>query len=239
MPRKFFRKFMPPREKVDSEKLLRFLKPVMDRPYLWHLNRHSVARGVSWGLFWALIPIPGQSVPAVLSTIWSRGNLALAIAATWLSNPFTLIPHWWSAYTIGKFLLRSPGISDLQWTWEYFEPHFSSWSSAWRFVTVNFWHFYLPLLVGSIVEGVVIGGLAYVLIMTLWRRHSSNRWLRSRARASQLARPADVTPTTSASPAAVTTPAPTTPAGHPADARLETVSPAAPPDRVRVKENPT
>lgn len=186
MARKFFRKFMPSREKVDSERLLRFLKPIMNRPYLWHLNRHSVARGVGWGMFWSLIPVPGQSIPAVLFTIWSRGNLPMAIAATWLSNPFTLIPHWWSAYVIGKFILRSDGISDLKWTWEYFEPHFETWGTAWRFVTTNFWHFYLPLMVGSIVEGIVVGGLAYLLIMGLWRRHSVKRWRKSRWRAKPL-----------------------------------------------------
>lgn len=208
MPRKFFRKFMPPREKVDAEKGLRWLKPLMDRPYLWHLNRHSVARGVSWGLFWALIPIPGQSIPAVLVTIWSRGNLALAIAATWLSNPFTLIPHWWSAYMIGKFLLRSEGISELQWTWAYFEPHFESWSAAWKFVTVNFWNFYLPLLVGSLVEGAVLGGVSYLLIMGLWRRHSGRRWLRSRQRAAETTSLSGTRPPAPAAAAATDAPRP-------------------------------
>jgi uncharacterized protein (DUF2062 family) len=180
MARKFFKKFMPSREKVDSEKLLRWLKPIMNKPYLWHLRRHGVAKSVGWGMFWALIPIPGQSVPAVLFTIWSRGNVPLALAATWISNPITLVPHWWSAYVIGKFILRSEGVDDIQWTREYWHTKTESFSALWHFISHNFWSFYLPLMVGSIVEGVVIGGAGYFLVMWLWKWHSSRQWNRSR-----------------------------------------------------------
>ena len=198
MARKFFRKFMPSREKVHSERALRWLKPIMNRPYLWHLNRNGVASSVGWGMFWALIPIPGQSIPAVLCTIWSRGNVPLALAATWISNPLTLIPHWWSAYVIGKFILRSDGVEDIEWTTAYWEVKTQSLSSFWAFISTNFWNFYLPLMIGSIVEGLIVGGLGYLLVMSLWRRHSANRWTASRHKAGTL--PTPIPPPTEGSP---------------------------------------
>lgn len=183
MARKFFRKFMPSREKVHSERALQWLRPIMNKPYLWHLNRHSVARAVGFGFFWSLIPIPGQSIPAVFFTIKARGNVPLALAATWLSNPFTLIPHWWSAYVIGKFFLRTPGVEGLKWELSYFEQKLGTWSSAWDFITSNLWNFYLPLMVGSIIEGVLAGLIGYAFVDRFWKWHARRKWRQSRERA--------------------------------------------------------
>lgn len=174
---------MPSKDRVHSEKMLRVFQPILNKPYLWHLNRHSVARGTSIGIFWSMIPAMGQSVPAVLMSWKARGNVPLAIAATWLSNPFTLIPHWWSAYVIGKFVLRSPGVEDIEWNVAYWEKKFATFASGWEFISNNFWNFYLPLLVGSAIEGVILAVAAYFLIDGFWKYHVRNKWRQSRLRA--------------------------------------------------------
>lgn len=189
MARKFFRKFVPSKDKVHAEASLRWLRPIMNKPYLWHLNRHSVSRAVAFGFFWSLIPMPGQSIPAVFFTLKARGNVPLALAATWLSNPFTLIPHWWSAYIIGKFILRSDGVEGLEWNIAYFEKQFETWSSGWSFITTNLWNFYLPLLVGSAIEGLVAGAAGYFIVDRFWKWHALRKWRHSRARAAQLRPP--------------------------------------------------
>lgn len=187
MARKFFRRFMPSHDRVHSEKMLRIFRPILNKPYLWHLNRHSCARGVGIGMFWSLLPVMGQSIPAVLMTWKARGNVPLAIAATWLSNPFTLIPHWWSAYVIGKFVLRSKGIEDIEWNMAYWERKFATLHSSWEFISTNFWNFYAPLFVGSILEGIVCGLLGYVLVNGFWKYHTRRKWAQSRERARKLA----------------------------------------------------
>jgi uncharacterized protein (DUF2062 family) len=183
MARKFFRRFMPSPERVHSEKALRWLRPIINKPYLWHLNRHSVARGVGWGAFWALIPIPIQSPMACLCAYLSRGNVPLAYAACWISNPFTLIPHWWSAYLIGKFILRSKGLEGLEFNWEYWKDRWHDW----HWMLDHFWSFFLPLMVGSVVEALLLGAGLYVLINVGWKRHARTRWLASRAKARRVA----------------------------------------------------
>lgn len=51
-----------------------------------------MAAGLSGGLFFAMLPIPLQSFAAAGVGIARGWNLPAAIAATWLSNPFTYVP---------------------------------------------------------------------------------------------------------------------------------------------------
>jgi uncharacterized protein len=79
---------IPKREVMERN---RFIRPFAMRPELWRLHRRSVPRGVAIGLFIGiLLLIPGlQVVGAALMCVPFRGNIPIAAAMTFLSNPFT------------------------------------------------------------------------------------------------------------------------------------------------------
>ncbi len=79
---------IPKREVMERN---RFIRPFAMRPELWHLNRRSVPRGVAIGLLVGIfLLIPGlQLVGAALMCVPFRGNIPIAAAMTFLSNPFT------------------------------------------------------------------------------------------------------------------------------------------------------
>ena len=65
--------------------------PFASRPELWRFTRRSVPRGVAIGLLVGIFAlIPGvQIIGAALLCVPFRGNVPLAAAMTFLSNPGT------------------------------------------------------------------------------------------------------------------------------------------------------
>jgi uncharacterized protein (DUF2062 family) len=72
---------------------------------LWHLTRHGVAAGVAAGLFWAMMPIPFQMLPATITAFLCKFNIPAAMSSVWVTNPFTwpLILYW--QYQLGSWIL--------------------------------------------------------------------------------------------------------------------------------------
>ncbi|GAA5482792.1 DUF2062 domain-containing protein [Haloferula sargassicola] len=56
---------------------------------LWHPCRDTVANGVSIGLFFAMMPMPGQSIAAATIAARYRANIPFAVGSTLFTNPFT------------------------------------------------------------------------------------------------------------------------------------------------------
>lgn len=79
---------MPKREEMERN---RYVAPFARRQELWRFTRRSVPRGVAIGLFLGIFAlIPGiQIVGAALMCVPFRGNIPLAAAMTFLSNPAT------------------------------------------------------------------------------------------------------------------------------------------------------
>ncbi len=64
------------------------------------------ARGVALGVFSGCFPFFGfQTLIGIILAKALRGNLLLAAAATWISNPFTYLPLFWLNYKIGEIFL--------------------------------------------------------------------------------------------------------------------------------------
>ena len=82
------RRTMPTREQLEQNRLVR---PFARRPGLWRFTRRSVPRGVAVGLFVGIFAlIPGvQIVGAAMMCVPFRGNIPIAAAMTFLSNPAT------------------------------------------------------------------------------------------------------------------------------------------------------
>lgn len=79
---------LPKREEMERN---RYIRPFARRHELWRFTRRSVPRGVAIGLLIGIFALlPGvQIVGAALLCVPFRGNIPLAAAMTFLSNPAT------------------------------------------------------------------------------------------------------------------------------------------------------
>ncbi len=75
-------------------------------PQVWKSDKRSVAGGLAVGLFTAFTPtIPFQMLLAAAGAILFKVNLPLALAACWVTNPFTAVPIYVAARELGRHLL--------------------------------------------------------------------------------------------------------------------------------------
>ena len=103
--RKAYRYLRHPR--IRNRPFLRALtKPLFNRD-LWQPSRNTVASGLSVGLFCAMLPLPCQMLLAALGSMRAKANIPVAMAACWVTNPFTHPPliafqiyfgHWLRQY---------------------------------------------------------------------------------------------------------------------------------------------
>lgn len=76
-------------------------------------SSHSIALGVSLGLFLGMLPIMGvQMVLAAFIATLIKANRLAAIVPVWISNPATFIPLYGFNYWIGKVLTGWGGSFD-------------------------------------------------------------------------------------------------------------------------------
>ena len=105
MVRKTLQRWLPTEDDLRQRRSLRWLGPLLRRPWLWHLNRRSVAMGAAIGVFFGfLIPVLQIGAAAVIA-VALRANLPVAAVSTLVSNPLTYAPIVVLAYKTGSSLL--------------------------------------------------------------------------------------------------------------------------------------
>ncbi|MFO8154125.1 DUF2062 domain-containing protein [Thioalkalivibrio sp.] len=155
MSKNLVKKWFPAYESVRGHRALEILGPRLRAPDLWHLNRRSVAGAFAVGLFVAFLPIPMQMLLAAVIAIWVRVNLPVSVLLVWVSNPLTIPPILYTAYTIGRWILGEPRRSlRVELTLEW--------------VTGELLTIWMPLMIGSLVLAVVASASGYVTIRVLW-----------------------------------------------------------------------
>lgn len=159
MVHKYIKRWTPDAEVIRAMPGLRFLGRWLENPYLFHLNRHSVSIAFLVGLFFCYIPSPGQAIMAAGGALILRGNLPISVALVWVSNPFTFPFFALTSYGAGAWIMGVPMVNIPQ-----------EWSFAW-FATL--WQ---PFLLGSVVMGLIAGGLGYLFIQLVWRWSVASRW---------------------------------------------------------------
>lgn len=84
-------------------------KPISNRA-LWIPCRDTVATGLAIGLFFSLMMIPFQSLPAALLAMRAKANVPFALAACWISNPVTSGPIIFGQFVLGQWLRDTVGV---------------------------------------------------------------------------------------------------------------------------------
>ncbi len=100
--------YLPSPESARAHRALRWLGPLLDRPWLWHLNRRSVALGAAIGLFFGLLVPVAQILFAGAAAVVMRANLPVAVMSTLITNPFTVAPLYLLAYWLGAYVVGDP-----------------------------------------------------------------------------------------------------------------------------------
>lgn len=156
MPRRFFRKFAFKRHHLAESRLLAPFRSLADEPGLWAIRRRTVVPAFALGLFIAFQPFPGHPLYALLLALVFRINLPVAIVSTFVANPLTMGPMYYSAYRLGRRILGADPVP--------FEFELTlSWITE-KFVTI--WQ---PMIVGSLLLGMTVALVAWVAVDLLWR----------------------------------------------------------------------
>jgi uncharacterized protein (DUF2062 family) len=156
MPRKFLRRYLPHPRQLAREWYLRPLSAVLHDPALWAIHRKGVAKAAALGLFMALIPIPGHTVLAALAAIVLRVNLPITLVGVCFTNPLTMVPVFLVAYRVGAGMLG-------------LEPQPVDIEPSLHWVAAELTRYWQPLLLGSLVMGVLLSGLGYLIVNFVWR----------------------------------------------------------------------
>ncbi len=79
-------------------------KPLFHRS-LWVPCRDTVASGLAIGLFFSMMPMIPQSIFAAILAMRFKVNVPFAMAACFISNPFTNVPFWYAQIHLGQWLI--------------------------------------------------------------------------------------------------------------------------------------
>ena len=129
-------------------------------------NPHYIALGMAVGIFISITPIiPLQTLVAVTLAFLVQGSKSAAALGTWLSNPITIPVVYYADYKLGCILLNcKTTVKNIA---------FNSFSELMNLgIEVT-----SAMLVGSLVIGLVLGGIAYFVTFRVFatiRRQSNS-----------------------------------------------------------------
>jgi uncharacterized protein (DUF2062 family) len=160
--KKFFKKYTPNRDDVKEYKMLNFLGSSLFHEDLWKFNRISFCRAIVIALFWGWMPMMFQMIPAAYCAVVFRANLPLSVAGVWISNPITMPAMMYFAYIFGNNIL---GLNPIYNEFKL--------NSEWIISALgNIWE---PLLVGTLIIGVVSSVIGYFLMHISWKIYAYSR----------------------------------------------------------------
>ncbi|MFI4914528.1 MAG: DUF2062 domain-containing protein, partial [Steroidobacterales bacterium] len=142
MPRRFIKQLAQIVHARRHQWYLRIFGDRLTDPHLWSLNRHSITAAFGAGIAVSFVPLPVHLPLIVLVALWWRLNLPVAVLGTYLSNPFTMVPIYYSAYRLGAWILRyRPQRFHFRLSWDWLEHGLGP---AWK-----------PFLLGCLVSAIV------------------------------------------------------------------------------------
>ncbi|MCR4321344.1 MAG: DUF2062 domain-containing protein [Candidatus Brocadiaceae bacterium] len=123
-------------------------------PRLWKPTQKSVSAGLAIGIFIALTPTIGVQIPLIiLSALFLRVNIPVALAASWVTNPLTAPVIYSLQYKLGLWLSGAPDANEL---------------AGFTGMLRLFFRYAMPLWVGSLLSATFCSSLGYVGIFSVW-----------------------------------------------------------------------
>lgn len=152
---------MPKREELEGN---RFVAPFARRQELWRFTRRSVPRGVAVGLLVGIFAlIPGiQIIGAALMCVPCRGNIPIAAAMTFLSNPATTPLIIAASIYVGNKLGFHADLTTFYGLYEHG-------------ASLREWAYWMlsdaapALLIGLAIISIVAAAVGYVVSAVVWR----------------------------------------------------------------------
>lgn len=179
MARSLIRKWIPSPEKMLANRSLRWLGPLLERPWLWQINRRSIAAGVGIGVFFGFLTPILQIAFAAVFALLLRANLPVAAVSTLVSNPITYAPIFVAAYHVGAWMLGEPisieQIAAIEGGIMYNDAQPQTWLE--RFSAIG-----KPFMLGLATFAVIGGTVAYFGTLLLWRLGTIIRMRKRRAK---------------------------------------------------------
>ncbi|WP_374474858.1 DUF2062 domain-containing protein [Zoogloea sp.] len=176
--RRLLKRYLPDHASLATNRWLAPFGSTLFHPRLWHLNRHSAAGAIATGLFCGLIPGPFQMLGAALGCVLLRVNLPLALLTTLYTNPFTIVPLYILAFSMGEALL---GRGEARFTPP---PEWSSGDVLGGVAALADWMIALgrPLALGLVVLASCLALAGYLLTRIAWRTYLIHHWRKRRRR---------------------------------------------------------
>ncbi len=156
---KWLDKYVFAQERLRGEVIHRLLGDRLFDREIWHINRRTISGGLALGLFIAFTPtIPFQMLISAICAIWLRVNLPIALAACWITNPFTMIYVYVVEFRIGRFVFSHlPGFLAAG----HIKP-----VGPVRQVFTNA----VYVWTGGMILGCIAAVAGYILVRVFWRR---------------------------------------------------------------------
>lgn len=152
------------RPRLKGSRLHRWLGDRLLDKALWRATPEGLARSWLVGSVVTSIPfLPFQTLIAGAISFAVRGNILLSVGLQYLSNPVTAIFHLPACYFAGKLLFgHSPAAA-----WR--EAAERDWSQVLRHPSIIA-HEVIPLYLGGVVLGLLLGLIGYVIILAFGHR---------------------------------------------------------------------
>jgi uncharacterized protein (DUF2062 family) len=155
MPRRVFKSLSRQRHVLKGRWFMQPFRVLLEHPVYWALNRRNVTRAFALGLFVAFVPLPIHFLLAAVLALILRLNVPAAVAGTLLTNPFTMVPLYLTAYWIGTQLLGVP-----------LRP--VAFEMTWDWLMTGLLPIWKPFLLGCAVMGALCAMAGYALLGGLW-----------------------------------------------------------------------
>ena len=172
---RFMHRHAPSREEVLKSRWLKPFGRRIRRRGLWRFTRRSVPRGVAIGLFVGIfLMVPGlQIVGAALASAPLRGNIPIAAAMTFLSNPATTPFFIVAAINVGNRLGFHADLST-------FQVLASTHASVGRWLTWLVSDAAPAMLSGLAIIGLAVAFAGYWVSLVGWRWWVARKWRQRR-----------------------------------------------------------
>ena len=160
----------------------------------------KIARGIGSGVAITFTPFFGlHFFMAFIVARLIGGNAVAALMATFFGNPLTYVPIaaislWFGHLILGTRPGRGQDTSSMgeqvsgawQDLWHNFMAIFTPERMEWRGLKVFYDDFFFPFMVGSIIPGLLAGGLVYYLSVPVIRAYQNRRKSKLKAKLQKL-----------------------------------------------------